>query len=681
MTEAKPTEPEPEPTDLVSIERAAAAIADLPGALHLAAFEQLPGGVFQPIGRLPAWLAAPDAQSVDLCDIFPMLEMFLPDWETVWQGISDIWTEHDAEGREQYLQAVATEVDGRRFLVLKTLPEALYTYQQMAHDFELAKERVERLSRELEIKRQEAERATQAKSEFLARMSHEIRTPLNAVIGMADVLSSSTLTAEQRRCVEVSQRNGIGLLNLINDILDLAKVESGKVELENTELNLRDVIARAMEVVEARAAAKGLTLRATLAPAVPVALRGDPNRLRQILINLLGNSIKFTDKGSLTVHVEPDTGESGESIPGRLRFGVSDTGIGIAPDKVHTVFESFSQADTSTTRKYGGTGLGLTISKQLTELMGGRIWVESTLGVGSTFFFTACLGVQEIQPDAPAGNETAHAAAPVTLEALEACAKGMKILLADDSEDNRFLILSYLKRTESSVDIAENGAIAAELFRDGTYDVILMDVEMPVMDGYMATRAIREQERASGAAATPVLALTAHAFADMAVKGFEAGFTELLTKPIRNVTLLEAIGKYPRRQHLARPAAPVVLKAAVLPEPVRIVPEAAPAQATGKPGAIRIQVEEGMEDVVPGYLERRKSEVAVYRDALAKGDLEAIRGMAHRMKGTGSGYGLPTLTELGGAIEQAAKQSDTVVIQTKLEALAQYLDKVELEYK
>jgi len=624
-------------------------VADLPGALQLAAFEQLPGGLFRPLGRLPKWLVVPAATELDLCDLFPMLAMFISECDPVWDRTSGIWTDRDSEGHNRHIQAVATEVDGRRFLVLKTLPEALYTHQQFAHEIELAKEKIERLSRELEIKRQEVERATQAKSEFLARMSHEIRTPLNAVIGMADVLAAGSLTPEQRRCVEVSQRNGIRLLNLINGILDLSKVESGKLELERTEMNLREVISRAMESVEGRASAKNLTLGSTIAPGVPVGLLGDPNRLRQILVNLLGNSIKFTDHGSLSVTVEQDP-EDG--TPGRLRFGVSDTGIGIAPDKVDAVFEGFTQADSSTTRKYGGAGLGLTISKQLVELMGGHIWVESKLGEGSTFFFTASLGIARNQP---AESHIASLHEPKqtqTVAALETQASEMRILLADDSEDNRFLILSYLKRIGSFIDIAENGALAIDLFKNNTYDIVLMDVEMPVMDGYTATRAIRDLERLTGAPPTPVLALTAHAFTDMAEKGLNAGFTELLTKPIRAVRLLEAIAKYPRRAHVANARQP-----------------------------IRIQVEEGMEDVVPGYLAKRRADVSLYRDALAKGDMETIRIMAHRTKGTGAGYGLPMLTDLGSALERAAKNGDHSELRIKLDEFANYLDNVELEYE
>jgi signal transduction histidine kinase/CheY-like chemotaxis protein len=590
------------------------ALRDLPAALDLAVFEQLPDGLFQPIGQLPAWLPIAGSFPLDLAEEFPMLELFLPDFMPVWESgaparTSDTWTETSPEGDDLYLEAVAAAVQKRRFLTLRRLPKERHTYQQLAHDFELAEAR--------------AERATRAKSDFLNTMSHEIRTPLNAVIGMADVLASTPLTPEQRKCVEVSQRNGVALLTLVNDILDSAKVESGRVELESTDFDLREVIDRAMEVVEGRASAKGLELRKSLDPQVPVYLIGDPNRLRQIVINLLGNSIKFTEKGQLEVRVEPDAF-------GYLRFAIADTGIGIPSEKLKAVFDSFTQADSSTTRKYGGTGLGLTISKQLVELMHGRIWVESTLGVGSTFFFTAQFGVQEDQTE-----RSASAASPVISDV-----SALRILLADDSDDNRFLILSYLQGSAARIDIAENGAIAVDVFQKNRYDLVLMDVEMPVMDGYAATRAIRRISPT-----TPVLALTAHAATEMAAAAFEAGFTEVLTKPIRKGALLEALGRY----------------------------HAPSARA-------RVLVEQGMEEVVPKYLDKRRAEIAIYRKALEDGNFEAIKNLGHKMKGTGTGYGFPMLTELGNALESAAKRVDAAELEVRIDELARYLDVIELEY-
>jgi signal transduction histidine kinase/CheY-like chemotaxis protein/HPt (histidine-containing phosphotransfer) domain-containing protein len=508
-----------------------------------------------------------------------------------------------------------------------------------------------------------AEKATQAKSEFLARMSHEIRTPLNAVIGMADVLASSRLTSHQRKCVEISQRNGIALLNLINDILDLTKVESGKVELEAIGFNLREVLAGAAEVVEAKASAKGLWLRQTIDPAIPVYLIGDPNRLRQVLINLLGNSMKFTESGGIEIRVEADP-ENGAA--GRLRFAVSDTGIGIEPDKVNAVFESFTQVDASTTRKYGGTGLGLTISKQLVELMGGRLWLESKVGVGSTFFFTAQLTVQESQA------ERREERPQTPLEQLERRIAGMRILLVDDSDDNRFLVASYLKRIECSIDAAENGADAVGLFKANRYDVVLMDGEMPVMDGYTATREIRQFETGNQPPektmpGTPILAFTAHAFSDKAARAFEAGYTDLLTKPLRRVTLLEALARHGKQRAAA-------LKSESMPGPAA----AMAAGHGGDAGGIRVVAEPDMRDVAPGYLEKRRAELLSCYDALAEGNLASIQAVAHKMKGTGAGYGFPFLTEIGEKIEMAAREGQADELKARIAELASYLERLDI---
>ncbi len=611
-------------------------IENLFAALDLAAFEQTPGGLFAPVGALPEWLPMDDAE-VDLADRFPVLELFLADCGPVFEtGIpprleSDVWEEDQAGGGKRYLQATAVKLGSRNLLVLRSLPHERFTYQQLYHDFQLAEEK--------------AERATRAKSDFLAVMSHEIRTPLNAIIGMADVLSASSLTPEQQKCFEVLQRNGLSLLDLINDILDLSKVESGKVVLETVPMDLREVISRAMELFDGRAKAKGLELRRSIAPGVPVYLMGDPTRLRQVIVNLLGNAIKFTDQGHLEVQVEQDPENP---CPGCLRFVVSDTGIGIPEEKVRQVFESFTQADNSTTRKYGGSGLGLSISRQLVELMGGRMWVESQVGRGSTFFFTVRLGV----------NADQSAETPAEKKEVERYPNGLRILLVDDAADNRLLIGLYLKKLNCSLEIAKDGSAGLDKFRSGHFDVVLMDVEMPVMDGYTATREIRRYEREAGIPATPILALTAHAYAEMANKGREAGFTAVLTKPIRQTTLLEVLASY--SSHASESATASI-----------------PVEPTEN---LRVRVEQGMEELVPAYLEKRRNDIELYRRALAAEDFETVRMLGHRMKGTGAGYGFPVLTEIGSAIEQAALRKDAGGIAAGVERLAQYAGNVQLDY-
>lgn len=618
-------------------------IEDLLPALGFAVFERRADGLFDPVGITPEWLPV-TANPADLGDDFPVLGMFLSDCEAEWKGQSDIWDVSDATGGTRSLMALATVMNDRRFIAVQLLPQVMNEWQQKGANIGLSKEKVERDKREIERLNRELARATQAKSDFLAAMSHEIRTPLNAIIGMADVLSETPLTADQRKCVEVFRRNGVGLLTLINDILDISKVEAGKVELEITELDLHDVISRAMEVVEGRVRNKGLWLRSFIAPDVPTRLMGDPNRLRQILINLLGNAIKFTEQGGIEVRVIPDPEDA---RPGRLRFAVSDTGIGIPKDKLGTIFESFSQADSSTTRKYGGTGLGLTISKQLVELMDGRIWPDSEPGAGSVFYFTAGFQVLEGEAVKPAAEKAPEAE---SIDELESLASGLHILLADDSEDNRYLILSYLKRADVKIDVAENGEIAARTFRDGKYDVVLMDVEMPVMDGYQATGEIRRFESETNAQPTSVLALTAHAFTEMKGRARDAGFTDVLTKPILKIDLLKGIVAHAPKGRRAAPERNVV------------------------------EVEEGMEDVVPRYLDKRRAEIAVYLAAVDRGDFDTVRNLGHKMKGTGAGYGFPPLTEIGGVLEQAAKAGETERIRESVRRLKDYVESIDLKY-
>jgi PAS domain S-box-containing protein len=647
-------------------------------------------------------------------------------------------------------------------------------------DRKKASELLRQHAEDLRVAKEEADKATRSKSEFLARMSHEIRTPMNAILGMAEMLQDSGLNAEQNEYVQTFSSAGELLLGIINDILDFSKIEVGQIKLESIPFNLRELAEDVNKLFVYRAEEKGLFLDQKVSPGLAQRYVGDPTRIRQIIINLIGNAIKFTSDGGVTLSVTESVMDDGAPC---CLFAVKDTGIGIPKSKLNTIFESFAQADSSTTREFGGTGLGLAISKKLVELMGGQIWVESELNAGTTFFFKLPLApdfqapaaefrlkipadtnllVIEDQPashgsmsnlvrswgivpvsrtsssgavdalnaykgerafqaimidcvvdDEPGidvvqllvGQGIALSNVILVVESADDLArlpsvsdfaplsyilkserntvlhdkiydviseaqrkrvtnfqdKGWKILLVDDVEANRRVVELFLKSLNVSLVHAENGKVAVEKFTEEPFDLVLMDMEMPVMDGLDATRRIRMWEKEKREYATPIIALTAHAFQEHRQKTMEAGCTEFLAKPIKKQALINIIDLFAGQREpliappvMAEPILEVVVPVEELDSPIKIDPE--------------------LEDLRPLFLRTVRDFQTQLADAITSKDFVTMQRCGHSLKGLGSTYAVDEISQAGKIIESAAKGRQAAVVIEAVNHLATFMN-------